>query len=827
MKKIKITCIAVLMTAVVLSASQVSDDNVFEGLSLHDIFSIELTSGSFLELDLSRSPLSMTIITSDQLSVSGARTMSEALEIFVPGFQYMFNKWNGTLWGMRGVALDRNTKIIYLVNGHKMNTQARDGFLSETVLGFLNDIERIEVLRGPAGLVYGSGAIAGIINVVTKKAEDSDNTIMISGNTIGTQNFQANLHSVTESGTNISFFAGFKRSDGLPAHASTIYGKASWPYPNWIATEKDGVPSDGNYGATDGNWMVSGDVSNDAFEFYFRYTRQKENAGGWFILDPWPEIMGAPPEDAPSREVNGRMVEPTDPFWSQTESWRTNRRQYFTENITSQASYNLDMGANELQFKAGFDVNTTRIGTERRLGYESDYYSSREGYIDETFGERRLTLGTMFLLRQVHNLQLASGLEYRLDMVGNDKYGLNEKAQNSKHPIVSEINYNTISAFYEGFYDVTDWFGLHHGLRFDAHTRATMINPKFAAIYNPSYDHSIKLIYQTASNNGSVDNYEYNRWHFYEDGQVRSDISFERPYEPPGVTTDILPPIPDESILHDLRPEKVRSLELAYVGNVDALTLAPSMSMNWATDLFGWSQTLFRVVDAGSYSYFNLDLDVRYETGMFDLGVNHTFQRPVRTSVNEQSFEFELPHVNKDSAGWYDSIQVDGRWHYYPVAVEGKYDTIEVNNVRDGITADGQHFLNLSTNVTKAFVTFTPTNWLTLHSNLRLFWGLRGRESLYAEDEGFNYWDFEKGRDEDQSFKDYFMRRVAKRLNASIHVNLSNGYHISLYGYDLLGVDNDLNAINTLRWQQMAEPEQRALYATDQRTFGLSLTKTF
>ena len=58
---------------------------------------------------------------------SGARHLSELLEIYVPGFQYMYNKWNGLIWGMRGVANDRNAKSIFLVNGHKLNSQSRDG----------------------------------------------------------------------------------------------------------------------------------------------------------------------------------------------------------------------------------------------------------------------------------------------------------------------------------------------------------------------------------------------------------------------------------------------------------------------------------------------------------------------------------------------------------------------------------------------------------------------------------------------------------------------------------------------------------------------------
>ncbi|HLV31854.1 MAG TPA: TonB-dependent receptor plug domain-containing protein, partial [Chitinispirillaceae bacterium] len=160
------------------------------------LLTLKITSGSFLDLNHEKSPVSMTIITREMIKLSGARNMSELLEIYVPGFQYMFNKWNGTLWGLRGVTNDRNTKIIYLINGHKMNTQARDGFQGETVLGLMRDIERIEVLRGPAGLVYGSGAIAGIVNVITKKASENKLEISTNYGTTGSQEYEANIYAI-------------------------------------------------------------------------------------------------------------------------------------------------------------------------------------------------------------------------------------------------------------------------------------------------------------------------------------------------------------------------------------------------------------------------------------------------------------------------------------------------------------------------------------------------------------------------------------------------------------------------------------------------------
>ena len=192
--------------------------------------------------------------------------------------------------GFTGVANDRNTKIIYLVNGHKLNTQARDGFQGETVLGLLDDIERVEVLRGPAGLVYGSGAIAGIVNVITRKAEQNQTEVSVSLGENNSQSYQASIYRNIEN-SSLAFSLGYRRSDGFDTHQSRIYGRGQWPYPFWVSPEKmvkNGVPSDGNFGSTDGNWKIAASWEIGKLNIYARATRQKENAGGWFIFDPWP-----------------------------------------------------------------------------------------------------------------------------------------------------------------------------------------------------------------------------------------------------------------------------------------------------------------------------------------------------------------------------------------------------------------------------------------------------------------------------------------------------------------------------------------------------------
>lgn len=798
-------------------------------LSLKDLLEFELSSGSFLQLDIKKSPVSMTIITAEMIEMSGARNMSELLEIYVPGFQYMYNKWDGTLWGMRGVSNDRNTKIIYMINGHKMNTQARDGFQGEVVLGLMRDIERIEVLRGPAGVIYGSGAIAGIINVVTRKT--GDNAVEISSSVIsnGSKQVEASVYGSPNDKMNLAFSAGFRSSTGFDRGRVRLYGKQCWPFPSALEPDyyKNGVPSDGNYGSTDGNWKTTFDLKYHNFNLYFRATRQKESAGGLFIYDPWPDFDNTVMQEStvlPDRVVEGRDISSDDPFWVATESQGENLRRYISDNIMAEASYDIALGKNNLNLKGSIDRNTTRIDAEERAGYSSRATAST-GSVFETFGEMRLSFSTTYHLRSLKNLQYAAGIEYRMDRIGDDIHGKNDKNGNPLQKVVTQIDYSTTSLFTEGYYDIGRVFSFDLGGRLDFHTRAFMANVKAALIAHPWESHAIKLIYQTSSNNGSADNYEYNRNHFDpQTGGLRTEPGFERPYIPPIGTSDVIPPAPPKCDLHSLRPERVRSLELTsthVLGNT--FTISPSFAVGQVSDLFAWSQDLYRVVNAGRYNYANGELTVQFDSRYFKFGGSHTVQRPIFTDVNKQGKTIGTHYTYS-----YDSVQNEfGKWMYYPVITDSAEG--EINIVRDGITSDGKNFLNLSTNITKLYLTVYPFPFMALHSNLRLFWGLAGRKNLYEQDENsaYQYLNLQNGGKNG-------LKGIPKKLNVSVHFFLQHDINLSLFAYDILGRDRssisgttDPMAINAIRWQQMATPYQKDLASTDLRCFGFTVTKGF
>lgn len=849
-----------------------------EKLSLRQLLQLAPSSGSFLDLNLSKSPLSMTIIDRDMIKLSGARHISELLEIYVPGFQYMYNKWNGTNWGLRGITNDRNTKFIYLVNGHSLNMQSRDGFMAELTLGMLNDIERIEVLRGPAGFTYGPNAIAGIINVVTRKPYANTKEISYSNGSYNGNEIDSYFAHMLPNKHRIALSFGWRKSDGLERYASILYGKHSWPYPKDLSSNaliKDGVPSDGNFGSTPGNYKVSLDWTWRNLRLYSRITHQVETAGGWFIYDPWPGVYGEPnrgkaihqimdinttsdsiggPLDNnpntfwvfkknntgnpdtlgwttdlktysekeltiidrdPDSKVNGKIITPDDPFWRKVESGRVNRQQYVNNNGMVSLKYKKVFDENELRGKLEFDKAENRIGTEKRPGYDYETFTKIPSYVDveETFGEQRLTASALYLLKSIPKFQSAFGYEFRWDGIGKDWSGKNEKHEQANWKVVSEVDYFTSSLFGEGFYEPKKWIGFHCGGRLDFNKKANLGNLKLASVFMPHKEHSFKILLQGSSQIGSADFYEYNRHHYDIDGNLRTGWSFENPYVRPDSIEPDLIYVPTKEELKSLKPERIYAFELASTHFLfENLTLLPSFTMGLVKEQQKWVQETFRVDNCGEYKFLNIDLDMKYCNDIFTAGLNHTFQRPFVDSKSQER-KYKRP---KYEGYKYDSTEQI----YIPIMSVIDSTSYTINMITDAITYDGKNFLNLSSHLTKIYTAYTPWKWLTLSANLRIFWGLPGRKQLYAEDKDFVYWDI----DSKPMFK----------LNAGLHFNLPGKMEISFLAYNLLGIDKGLGHTddnplvrNTLRWQQMAENDQRGISSNDQMSFSIRIKKEF
>ncbi len=145
---------------------KVKTEDLFK-MSLEELMNMEVSMGNLVGMSLSKNPAAITIITREDIEKTPARNILELIEIYVPG-SMMLNNISGPLaLKLRGLGI-RNYKTILLVNGRPVNQKAYFGSAVEITNWDLNDIERIEVVRGPGSVTYGPGAIAGVINIITK-----------------------------------------------------------------------------------------------------------------------------------------------------------------------------------------------------------------------------------------------------------------------------------------------------------------------------------------------------------------------------------------------------------------------------------------------------------------------------------------------------------------------------------------------------------------------------------------------------------------------------------------------------------------------------------
>lgn len=148
--------------------------------SIEDLMNIEVTSASKTEQKLSRVAAAIFVITQEDIRRSGARNIPDLLRM-VPGLDVA--EINGSTWaiGSRGFNSQFSNKLLLLVDGRSAYSPTFSGVYWDTLDLPLADIERIEVIRGPGGSIWGANAVTGVISIFTKKAADTKGTLVQAG----------------------------------------------------------------------------------------------------------------------------------------------------------------------------------------------------------------------------------------------------------------------------------------------------------------------------------------------------------------------------------------------------------------------------------------------------------------------------------------------------------------------------------------------------------------------------------------------------------------------------------------------------------------------
>ena len=164
---------ALCLPVCIAQAQQVSEEEEL-ALIYGDKSSVSIATGS--RQSLRRAPAVATVITAQDIAAMGAVDLDEVLET-VPGIHVSRNTQGySPLYVIRGIYSEFNPQTLMLQNGVPMTTL----FVGNRGLGWaglpVENIARIEIIRGPGSALYGADAYSGVINIITKNAADTPGT---------------------------------------------------------------------------------------------------------------------------------------------------------------------------------------------------------------------------------------------------------------------------------------------------------------------------------------------------------------------------------------------------------------------------------------------------------------------------------------------------------------------------------------------------------------------------------------------------------------------------------------------------------------------------
>ncbi|MBZ5523179.1 MAG: TonB-dependent receptor [Acidobacteriia bacterium] len=149
-------------------------------MSLEELSRIQVTSVSKKEQKLNETAAAVFVITAQDIRNSTATSVPELLPA-VPGLEV--SQINGTRWAIsaRGFAEQFANKTLILIDGRSVFDPLFSGVLWSEQIMLLEDIERIEVIRGPGATVWGTNAVNGVINIITKRTKDTQGLLLSAG----------------------------------------------------------------------------------------------------------------------------------------------------------------------------------------------------------------------------------------------------------------------------------------------------------------------------------------------------------------------------------------------------------------------------------------------------------------------------------------------------------------------------------------------------------------------------------------------------------------------------------------------------------------------
>jgi iron complex outermembrane recepter protein len=202
-KFLKRGCLSLpVVLSMALSASAQRQVQDLSKLSVEDLMNVDVTSVSKKEQKASKTAAAIFVITKEDVRRSGATNIPDLLRL-VPGLNVA--QINANIWAIsaRGFNGEFSNKLLVMLDGRIVYLPTFSGVFWDALDLPLEDIERIEVIRGPGGATWGANAVDGVINVITEKASETLGGMIVAGGGnldqgFGTAQYGGNLGKSTD-----------------------------------------------------------------------------------------------------------------------------------------------------------------------------------------------------------------------------------------------------------------------------------------------------------------------------------------------------------------------------------------------------------------------------------------------------------------------------------------------------------------------------------------------------------------------------------------------------------------------------------------------------
>jgi outer membrane receptor for ferrienterochelin and colicins len=734
------------------SAAQQPDTNkpgdVFE-MPLEKLMEVPVVSTATLTETKQRLvPAAVTTITAEQIRSSGARSLYELLDIYVPNLQWSRHHWENDQLGLRGIISDRNDKFLLLVNGRIMNDRTHAGVVTELDQMLLGDIHHVDVVRGPGSAMYGPGAVSMVINIITYNSDNFQGTEVTSRLGAIEEFYATELKHSHRFDPNDANAGGIFVYSGIGKYVGASKYDAPQIYPLTFPSTGGNppagmVPGDGTKA---GHPMTNTFINRDEADalgvppLKLHVQLKKDNWDVWARLE-----RGGKQFAWDTTSIARQPYGFGDNIWYDRWKWNdynnVQRPNFYTYwQLTLYAGYKQEV-TEHLDIDYAFSYQSTSNVQEREARYgqnyrEDNYYAKILGKWQPT-DEHKIAFGTEYLYNRLGR-QPWDGLGYTVPDFRGSTGGVatgfeNPNVQlwgwNKKMPDWSTKMYSFLG---EWQWNINDKWTSFIGGRIDRHTFTDMMfSPRAALIFTPNDRDTYKAMWARSVRAN------------FEEFMKKQDIATNNYSD----------------------PEKLDSIEFRYERAQNKnLDLAASVFVHYNLQALGWDQSAQSYSISGTERTYGLELEAAYHTDKTRFMISHGYTK---------LYGFYLSPFARNSLP---------------------------NPPAQSMTAEpygvGNDLTNWSNHNTKMVYQRKLDDKWTFDASMRIYWGFPGMKDF---DKYYPYADSSHATAGDKLIEDGWKRayRGSYFLDLGLQYKASKNLEIGITGYNLLGVFNkDFNKRN-------------------------------